>query len=77
MHATLTTEQKRALADLGSEHAGAQDDFSTFCDHLLQLFEDIAGFENVAPDHALLCEIWEINRTRSAMRASVADDESR
>ncbi len=73
MFATLTDEQKHTLADLVTEHTGVQQNFATFCDYLLLLFEEVPGFETIEPSRRLLREIWRIHRARSEV---VSNDSS-
>jgi hypothetical protein len=60
--ADLSSEQKCNLAKIIAQQAGANADFETFCDCLLGLFEDIAGFETAGPSDALTRDIWMIYR---------------
>jgi hypothetical protein len=62
MNASLTPLQKFALAEYINETIGRDADFAAFTECLRRVFEDIAGFETIAPSDELVQEIWSLYR---------------
>lgn len=60
MDALFTSLQKFCLAEYVSETVGRGADFAAFSACLPGIFEDIAGFESIAPSGALIHEIWRL-----------------
>lgn len=57
---TLSAEEKLRLVDIVIEEFGADLTFDDFSDAVLGLFEDIPGFETIAPAKALqyVNQLW-------------------
>jgi hypothetical protein len=61
---TLSAEQQRKLVHIVNEERGAQLSFEQFADAMLDLFEDVPGFETIPSRRAKrhVSDLWRMYR---------------